>query len=308
MVEMRQVFTDALEELMVSDERICVVDADLARANGTLRLRERFPERALDVGVAEANMASVAAGLASYGFVPFIATFSPFATRRMCDQLALSIAYAKNNVKVVGTDPGITAELNGGTHMAFEDLAITRAIPGMIIVEPVDNTQLRQVVRAAADHVGPMYIRLARRVQPDVFDESYRFSLFTADTLREGADVTILATGIMAAKAMAAAELLSKKGCDPEVINVHTLKPLDNETILRSIAKTKKVLTLENHSVIGGLYSAVCELTAQEYPVKINRIGVEDICGQVGKLDELAEIYGLTVDAIVKKVSDILDL
>ena len=307
-MEMRQVFTDTLEDLMENDERICVVDADLARANGTLRLRERFPERAFDVGVAEANMASVASGLASYGFIPFITSFAPFATRRMCDQLALSIAYAKSNVKVVGTDPGITAELNGGTHMAFEDLAITRAIPGMVIVEPVDNTQLRLAVKAVAAHKGPVYIRMARKVQPDVFDESYKFNLFTADILRTGDDITILAAGIMAAKALEAAKLLSGKGCNPEVINVHTLKPLDDETILRSIEKTKKVLTLENHSVIGGLYSAVCELTAQEYPVRINRIGVEDACGQVGKLDELAEIYGLTIDAIVKKVSGILDL
>jgi len=307
-MEMRQVFADVLEDMMACDERVCIIDADLARANGTLRLRERFPERAIDVGVAEANMASVAAGLASYGYIPFITSFAPFATRRICDQLAISVAYAKSNVKIVGTDPGIAAELNGGTHMSFEDLAITRAIPGIVVVEPVDNTQLKQAVRAAAAYEGPVYMRFMRKTQPEVFDESYKFDLFTADVLREGRDVTILATGIMAAKAVAAAEVLVKQGCSVELINVHTLKPLDNKTILNSIAKTKNALTLENHSVIGGLYSAICELTARYLPIKIGRIGAEDIFGQAGKFDELAEVYGFTVEEIVKKVSEIINL
>ena len=300
-MEMRQVFVEELERLMKADERVCVIDADLARASGTLKLREIFPERALDVGVAEANMASVAAGMASYGYIPFITTFAPFATRRMCDQFALSICYADTNVKVVGTDPGITAELNGGTHMAFEDMSIVRTFPNVVIFEPVDVEQLRQAMPAIVDYKGPMYIRLARKPQPDVFDSSYKFDMFKADVIKEGTDITILATGIMVAKAVEAVKILADKGVNAELINVHTLKPLDKDTILKSIKKTNKVLTVENHSIVGGLYGAIAELTAAEYPVKISRIGIEDVSGQVGKLDELADIYKLTTEEIVAK-------
>jgi len=301
-MELREVFASELEKLMAADPRVCVVDADLAKASGTLYLRDRFPDRAFDAGAAEANMASIAAGLASYGFIPFITSFAPFATRRICDQLAISIAYAKSNVKVVGTDPGITTELNGGTHMTFEDVAIVRAIPGIVAFEPVDAAQLRQAMPVIAAHDGPVYIRLARRVQPDVSGEDYRFDLFKADVIRPGNSVTVLATGVMVAKALEAAAVLSGEGIEAEVVNVHTLKPLDRATILRSVAKTGRALTAENHSVIGGLYSAVCELTAAEYPIKVERVGVEDVHGSVGKLNELAEMFGLTTQAIVNKI------
>ena len=301
-MELRQIFVSELEKLMETDERVCILDADLAKASGTLGLRSKFPDRAFDVGVAEANMTSVAAGMASYGLIPFITTFGPFATRRACDQLALSVAYAKNNVKVVGTDPGITAELNGGTHMPFEDMSITRAIPNLIVFEPVDAEQLKQAMPVIAYCDSPVYIRLARKPQPDVFDENYKFDLFKADVIKEGKDVSIFATGIMMAKAVEAGKILAERGIDAEIINVHTLKPLDNKTVLDSIKKTGCALTAENHSVIGGLYSAISELTAAEYPVKIARVGIEDEPGQVGKLDELTEIYNLTAQAIVDKV------
>lgn len=300
-MEMRKVFAQELEKLMEQDPRICVIDADLAKASGTFGLRERFPERALDVGIAEQNMASVAAGMASYGFIPFITSFACFASRRICDQVMLSIAYAKQNVKIVGTDPGISAELNGGTHMPFEDIGVLRSIPSLVIFEPVDGVQLRKALPQIVSCPQPVYIRLFRKEQPDIFQEDGPFDLMKAEVVLEGTDVTILASGIMLKKALDAAERLKRRGISAEVINVHTIKPLDTETILNSVKKTGHVVTAENHNVIGGLYSAVSELLSAAYPLRIERVGVEDTFGEVGKLDQLASRFGLTVEAIEDK-------
>ncbi len=305
-MEMRQVFASELDSLMEKDKRICIIDADLAKASGTINLREKYPDRAFDVGVAEANMASVAAGLSSYGFVPFITSFAVFASRRICDQVAISIAYAKQNVKIVGTDPGISAELNGGTHMPFEDIGVLRSIPTMVIFEPVDETQLRKAMPKIVDYNGPVYLRLFRKPQPDIFDQTYDFDLFKADVVHEGSDVTILATGIMMHKALDAAKILESQGIHPEIINVHTIKPLDEETILRSVKKTGAVVTAENHNVIGGLYSAVSEMLGSNYPVYMERVGIEDRFGEVGKIDELAEHFGLTAENIVEKTLKVI--
>jgi transketolase len=300
-MEMRQAFAKELENIMDQDDRVCIIDADLAKATGTSGLHKKYPDRALNVGVAEANMASVAAGLSSYGFIPFITTFTPFASRRCFDQVAISIAYAKQNVKIVGTDPGIAAELNGGTHMSFEDVALMRAVPTMVVFEPVDEIQIRQALPQIVAHYGPVYIRLFRKESPAIFGDDYVFDLFKADVITEGTDITILATGIMLRKAIDAAIKLSEAGISAEVINVHTLKPLDKDTILKSVKKTGRVVTAENHNVIGGLYSAVSELLAAEYPVRIERVGVEDTFGEVGRLNELAERFELTEEAIVAK-------
>ena len=298
-MEMRAVFGDWLEKTMAENSKVCVVDADLARANGTMKLRTLYPDRALDVGVAEQDMASVAAGLSSYGFIPFITSFTPFATRRICDQIMISIAYAKQNVKIVGTDPGIAAELNGGTHMSFEDIGILRSIPTMVIYEPVDNVQFAQALPQILEHYGPVYIRMFRKDVEDVFDKDYKFNLFGADVIKEGDDITILSTGIMVKQSLLAAEILKEQGIHAEVINVHTIKPLDEETILRSAGKTGKVLTCENHNVIGGLYSAVSELLAEKLPTKMGKIGIHDKFGQVGKTPDLLKAYGMTVEDIV---------
>lgn len=300
-MEMRKVFAQELGKLMEQDPRICVIDADLAKASGTFGLRERFPDRALDVGIAEQNMASVAAGMASYGFIPFITSFACFASRRICDQVMLSIAYAKQNVKIVGTDPGISAELNGGTHMPFEDIGVLRSIPSLVIFEPVDGVQLKKALPQIVSCPRPVYIRLFRKEQPDIFREDVPFDLMKADVILEGTDVTILASGIMLKKALDAAERLKRRGVSAEVINVHTIKPLDAETILRSVKKTGHVVTAENHNVIGGLYSAVCELLSATYPLRIERVGVEDIFGEVGKMEQLAPRFGLTIEAIEEK-------
>lgn len=298
-MEMRAVFAQVLGELMQSNPNICCLDADLAKANGTIKLRERFPERAFDVGVAEQNMASVAAGMASYGFIPFICSFTPFATRRMCDQLAISVSYAKQNVKIVGTDPGISAELNGGTHMSVEDVGVLRSIPGMVIFEPVDALQLAKALPAIVEYEGPVYIRMFRKAAPPVFEEDYSFDLFRADMMKEGADVSLFASGIMLRAAQEAAKLLGEEGIDAEVVNIHTLKPLDAQAVLRSVAKTRCAVTCENHNVMGGLYSAVCETLCREDPVPVEAVGIQDHFGEVGKLPFLQEKYRMRPEDIV---------
>ena len=297
-MEMRAVYAECLAQMMEQDRHVIVLDADLAKASGTRKLYERFPDQMFDCGVAEQNMASIAAGLSSYGFKPWIESFTPFATRRICDQIAISIAYAKQNVKIVGTDPGISAELNGGTHMSMEDIGVLRSIPGMVIFEPVDEVQLRAAMPVLNAYEGALYMRLFRKVQPVIFPEDYRFELFKADLLREGRDLSIFVSGMMTKDALDAAELLKAEGIKAEVINVHTIKPIDRETVLASARKTGAVLTVENHNVIGGLRSAVLEALAEE-KIPVCGVGVPDRFGEVGKLPYLREVMGLTVENIV---------
>ena len=301
-VEMRVALISEIEKIMEKDDRIVFVDADLGKAGSTMKLREKFPERALDVGVAEQNMASVAAGLSSYGFIPFISSFTSFASRRIADQIAISISYAGSNVKIIGLDPGISAELNGGTHMSFEDVGIIRSIPGTVIFEPVDVIQLVKALPQIVDYKGMIYIRLFRKTAPKVFNDNYKFNLFKADVLKEGKDVSIFATGITVSESIKAVEILKKRGIDTELINVHTLKPIDKETIVSSIKKTKAVVTCENHNIIGGLRSAIAEVMTEEYlcaPFKY--IGVHDCFGEVGRYDYLIKKYKLSADDIVEK-------
>ncbi len=306
--EMRQVFGSILEDMMEKDERIVVIDADLAKANGTIKLRDKFPERAFDVGIAEANAASIAAGMASYGFIPFVTTFTPFATRRMCDQIAISVTYAKRNVKIVGTDPGITAELNGGTHMSMEDIGVLRSIPNMVIFEPVDNVQLAKAMPAIVNYDGVVYIRMSRKAVPAVFGDDYEFDLFKADVVKEGKDVTLFATGIMVVEAIKAAEMLKAEGIDAEIVNIHTIKPIDREAVVKSARKTGAAVTCENHSVIGGLKSAVAEVLIEECPIPVKAIGVQDHFGEVAKVDYLKKKYQMTAEDIVAAAKEAIQL
>ncbi len=299
-IEMRQVLADEITKMMESDERIVVIDSDLARANGTLSIRDKFPERAFDVGIAEQNMAAVAAGMASYGFIPFIGSFTAFASRRICDQIAISIAYAKRNVKIIGSDPGISAELNGGTHMSMEDIGVLRSIPTMTIFEPVDAMQLSKALPQIVAHDGPVYIRLFRKAAPVIFNEDYKFDLFKADIIKEGRDVTIFASGLMVKEALDAAEMLKADNILAEVINIHTIKPIDRETIISSARKTGAVVTCENHNVMGGLKAAVAEVLIEEYPVPLRAIGVQDHFGEVATMDYLKKKYHMTPEDIVK--------
>ncbi len=307
-IEMRQVFGEALDELMSKDERIVVIDADLAKANGTFSLRDKYPERALDVGVTEQNMASVAAGMASYGFIPFICSFTPFATRRMCDQIAISIRYAGRNVKIVGTDPGISAELNGGTHMSMEDIGVLRSIPGMVIFEPVDAIQLVKALPKVIEYDGAVYIRMFRKATPLIFKADYQFDLFKADMLREGTDVSIFASGMMVKEALDAADMLKVDGIAAEIVNIHTIKPVDNGAVVASAKKTGAVVTCENHNVIGGLRSAVAEVLIEEYPVPLRSVGVKDHFGEVGRIDFLKKKYKMTALDIVKAAKEVISL
>lgn len=298
--EMRTLMAETLVDLMAKDERIAVIDADLAKASGTIKIRDIYPDRAFDVGIAEANMASVAAGMASYGFIPFITSFTPFTTRRICDQIAISICYANNNVKIVGTYPGLAAELNGGTHMSVEDYGVLRSIPNIVIYEAVDKTQLRQAIPQIVNYNGPVYIRLFRKVIDDVFTEGYSFDLFKADTLKEGSDVTVFATGIMVQESIKALQLLKAEGISAELINIHTIKPLDEETVLASVKKTGCAVVAENHNIIGGLSSAIAQVTGEKLPVPLRYVGIQDRFGQVGKLRELMVEYSMTAEDIVK--------
>ncbi len=299
--EMRAVFAQELKKLMTEDEKVMVIDADLAKASGTWALRKDFPDRAIDVGIAEQNMVSIAGGLSSYGFKPFVTTFSPFATRRVCDQLMLSVCYAKQNVKIVGTDPGITAELNGGTHMGLEDIGVIRSIPDIVIFEPVDAIQLKAALPVIKDYYGVVYIRMFRKVIDDVFSEDYKFDLFKADKIKSGKDITIFASGIMVQEAIKAEKILKEEGVDAEIINIHTIKPIDKETIIASVKKTGCAITCENHNVIGGLYSAVCEVLTKEFPTTVLPVGIPDVFGEVGKLPYLKELYNIRdVDIVAR--------
>lgn len=305
-MEFRQALCKTLTELMENDPRICVIDADLAKPNGTFPLYEKFPNRCYNAGISEANMASVAAGLSAYGMIPFIVTFAPFASRRICDQIAVSIAYAKQKVIIVGTDPGITAEVNGGTHMSFEDISVLRAIPTLLIYDAVDANQLAQAIPQLIEYDGPVYIRMPRKSRPDVFDDGYKFDINKADIVKEGKDLTIVAAGTMVYESLVAAKELEQEGISVEVVSANTIKPLDEETILTSVKKTNKVITCENHNIIGGLKSAVAELLCKEYPTKLYGIGVNDQFGQVGKYDDLLKAYNMTPEDIKKLIKNIL--
>jgi transketolase len=304
--EMRAVFTETLIHLAEQDPRVVVLDADLMKANGTLPFQERFPDRTFDVGIAEANMIGIAAGLSLEGFIPFPATFATFATRRCYDQAVLSNAYAGLNVKIVGTDPGVSSELNGGTHMPTEDIALMRSIPGNTVVEFVDCASVRALLPQIKDHNGPCYIRLFRKKAEHVYDDGVKLTLGKAYPLKHGEDVAIFCTGILVKEALDAYEILAAEGISAEIVNIHTIKPLDKEAIVAAAGKTGAVVTAENHSVINGLGSAVAEVLSEQCPVPMRRIGFQDCFGEVGKMDYLMKRFHLTAPDIVRAAKDVV--
>ncbi len=300
-MEMRKVYAATLAKLMKENEKIVILDADLAGACGTKPLYEQFPNRCFDVGIAECNMAGIAAGMASYGYVPFIHTFAPFAARRAFDQIAVSIIYSRLKVVIVGTDPGVWTAANGGTHMSFEDVAAMRALPGMVVFEPVAAVQLEKALPQIVACQSPVYLRLARKETEPVFGDGYEFDLFKADKLAEGGDLTIIVSGICAPDCVEAAKILKNEGINVDLINMHTIKPLDREAVLGSAKRTKRVLTVENANYIGGLYGAVAELLSKELPTRCDYVAVNDELGEVGKTEELKIRYGLTKENILDK-------
>lgn len=306
-MEFRKVLCNKLSALMKENDKIVILDADLSKPDGIYPLFVEFPERCFQVGIAEANMAGLCAGLSAYGYLPIMVTFAPFATRRVFDQIAVSIAYAKQRVIIIGTDPGITAELNGGTHMSFEDVTIMRSIPEMVIYDAVDDVQLGQAIKQLVNLDKNVYIRMPRKTRPTVFDENYKYQYGKADVLKEGNDITIVATGTMVYESLEATKLLKEEGVVAEVISANTIKPIDKETILKSVKKTNCVVTCENNNINGGLYSVVSELLCSEYPAICGAVGVYDEFGQVGKYSDLLDAYHLTPKDIVNKVKEIIN-
>ena len=299
-VEMRAALCETLMQLAETRKDIVYLDADLFGSSGMKKFAKAYPDRAFDVGIAEANMIGVAAGMSATGKTPFVHSFGPFATRRCFDQLFLSVAYGRN------TDPGITALYNGGTHMPFEDVGIMRNIPTAIIVEPTDTTMLRSVVRDLSEKRGLHYIRLKRKTAIKVYEEGTTFTIGKGITIREGSDVTLIAAGIMVSEALAAAEQLAVEGISARVIDMFTLKPIDAELIKLAAAETGAIVTCENHSVINGLGSAVAEVLVQNTPVPMEMVGVRDEFGEVGDEAYLKERFGLTAANIVAKAKAVL--
>lgn len=298
--EMRQVYVENLIKYSKSNKRIVVLEADLMNCIGTGKYKEAYPKRFINCGIAESNMIGVAAGLASAGKIPFCSSFSPFATRRCYDQIAVSVGYTKQNVKIVGTDPGIMAQVNGGTHMSFEDVALMIQVPDMVVVEPTDCVCLDKLFPQILKCDKPMYIRLQRKKTPAIYDDSDKIDLFHANIVKKGNDVTIIASGIMVHRALSAAAKLEADGISAEVIDLHTYKPLDSDTILKSIRKTGAVVCAENHHLIGGMGSEIASLLMQnDVRVPMTRVGIGDRYGEVGKENYLAEVMHLTEQDII---------
>ncbi len=301
--EMRQVYAETLIRLAEANPDIVLLEADLMKAAGTRGFKERFPERTFDVGVAEANMIGIAAGLSATGKIPFAHTFACFASRRVFDQFFISANYARLNVKLIGSDPGITARYNGGTHMPFEDLGLMRIIPGLVVFEPSDPVSLAQLLEESAWRYGCSYLRLHRYAVEPRYPATQRFTLGKGVVLRDGNDVTLIAMGVvMVDEALRAAELLAAQGIDAAVIDMHTLKPLDTGLVLTYAEKTGALVTCENHQIHNGLGSAVAEVLAEYRPTPLQRIGVRDVFGEVGPQDYLLRRFNLTAEDIVAAV------
>ena len=304
--EMRQTLAGALVERAKTDDRIVVIEADLMSCHATKVFKQEFPERFVNVGIAEQNMIGIAAGMSTMGKIPFAYSFGPFATRRCYDQIFISVAYARQNVKIVGTDPGVLAEYNGGTHMPFEDMALMRAIPHMVCFEPVDATMLEKAVDQIVDYQGAVYIRLQRKKAEKVFDDTLKFELGKAIKIKDGKDVTLIASGIMVARAIEAAELLKEDGISARVVNIHTWKPIDKDAIIKCAKETGAIVTCENHNVCNGLGSAVAEVVCQNSPVPMRLVGVKDEFGQVGKNAYLSEQYHITTQDIAEAAREVV--
>ena len=299
----RNSYGSALVEIGREHEELVVLDADLAGSTQTGVFGKEFPERHINCGIAEANMTGVAAGLAATGKVPFMSSFAMFATARNFEQIRNSIGYPHLNVKIAASHAGISVGEDGATHQCLEDLALMRQIPGMVVLNPADDVEARAAVKAAFEYVGPVYIRLGRLAVPVVNDEeNYKFEMGKGVVLKEGTDVTIFATGLEVYESLLAAEMLEKDGISAEVVNIHTIKPIDKELVVASATKTGKVVTVEEHFTIGGLGSAVCEVLSENAPTKVLRIGINDVFGESGPALELIHKYELDAEGIYKKV------
>lgn len=299
----RESYGKALAEIGAKNDKVIVLDADLAKATQTQIFKKEVPERFFDCGIAEANMIGVAAGLAATGKIPFASTFAMFAAGRAFEQVRNSVGYPKLNVKIGATHAGISVGEDGATHQCNEDIALMRTIPGMVIINPADDVEARAAVAAAIDYYGPVYMRFGRLATP-VFNDvaSYKFEIGKGVQLKEGNDVTIIATGLLVYEAIKASEELAKEGISARVINIHTIKPLDAEIVIKAAKETGAIVTAEEHSIIGGLGSAVCDVVTDSCPVPVVKLGVEDKFGMSGPATELLDVFGMNSATIIEKV------
>lgn len=306
MIATRNAYGEALKKLGKINKDIVVLDADLSGSTKTAMFKEIYPERFFNIGIAEQNLMATAAGLATAGKVPFASTFAVFATGRAYEVIRNSIAYPKLNVKIAATHAGLTVGEDGATHQALEDISLMRSLPNMVVLNPVDAVEAEQCIYKASEHNGPVYIRLGRSKVPIILDEDYKFEIGRGVQLKKGEDITIIATGVMVAKALEAAEVLGRENISARVINMSTIKPIDKGIIIKAAKETKGIITVEEHSIIGGLGSAVAEVLVESTPVHMERIGVTDIFGESGDGNELLKKYGLNVENIVDKVKKVL--
>ena len=303
----RESYGSELKALGAENPNIVVLDADLSGSTKTGMFAKEFPERFVNCGIAEANMACIAAGFATTGKIPFMSSFAMFAAGRCYEQIRNSIGYPHLNVKIGATHAGVTVGEDGASHQCIEDIALMRAIPGMVVMNPSDDVEARACIRAAVEHDGPVYMRFGRSAVPVINDyPEYKFEIGKGTIVKEGKDVTIIATGVCVDSAVKAAALLAADGIDAEIINICTIKPLDNELIAASAKKTGKVVTVEEHSIIGGLGAAVCEALAETVPTPVKRIGVQDVFGQSGTADQLMAFYGLDGQGVYKTTKEFL--
>jgi transketolase, C-subunit len=298
----RQAYGEALAKLGKENENVVVLEADLSKSTMTAYFKKEFPERHINVGIAEADLIGTAAGFATTGKIPFASTFAVFAAGRAYDQIRNSVAYPKLNVKICPTHAGVSLGEDGGSHQSVEDLALMRAIPGMVVLSPADAVETEKMIFAAAEYEGPVYVRLGRLNIPVLFDDNYKFEIGKAVTLTEGNDVAILATGLMVYEATEAAKQLAEQGIKARVVNVSTIKPLDEETILKAAKECKFIVTSEEHSVIGGLGSAVSEFLSENHPTKVIKHGIQDVFGQSADGDTMLNNYKLRAKDIVEVV------
>ena len=297
----REAYGKALVKLSKLNKNVVVLDADLSKSTKTADFKAVSPERFINIGIAESNMMGVAAGLSTCGKIPFASTFAMFAAGRAFEQIRNSICYPKLNVKVCATHAGLTVGEDGATHQSIEDISLMRSIPNMTVINPADAVETEAAILAVAEYNGPCYVRLGRLAVSVINDaESYKFEIGKGVTLSQGTDVTIVATGIMVELALEAKDILSNEGINARVINIHTIKPIDKDLLIKAAKETKAIVTAEEHSIIGGLGSAVAEIVTEEYPVPVLKVGIKDTFGESGKPGELLKAYGLTVEAIVE--------
>ncbi len=301
----RQSYGETLAKLGEKNKDVVVFDADLSGATKTSIFAKQFPERFFDMGIAEQDMMSTAAGISTFGKIPYVSTFAVFAAGRAYDQIRNSICYPKLNVKICATHAGITVGEDGATHQMLEDLGMMRGLPNMTVLCTSDDIQTKWAVEEISKINGPVYLRLCRLGTPVIYDETQKFQIGKAVQIGEGTDATIFATGVTVAESLKAQEELVKEGINVRVVDVHTIKPIDEETIIKCAKETKKLITVEDHNVIGGLGTAISDVLTQNYPTKLTKIGINDTFGKSGKAEELLEYYGLTAENIIKKVKEI---